>query len=302
MSSFSFPVAVSVYMPSLDLKVNEWAVNSDLLPSGISLSDFNKQRINWFAGYMFPEMEIDILERVMKFFMCLFRIDDLLDIEPFETSFEFLGELLKAGWKTDIPKESPYFAVAKQLKVLLPILGDIGTSSWKACFLKSWDDYLKAQRWELMNKQNNQVPNLAQYKHMRLDSSGVLLAVYLLKNTCVFEDCKTLLLENKLARIICLFNDLISLDKEKNSFDNHNELSILKFYTGCDESKIQEYARKQLDSLIKEFSALLDEKDRLVHYSVEWKRQMGLLLGGCIYWSEEDTLRYSIAVNGVVKK
>ncbi|SFB39837.1 terpene synthase family protein [Algoriphagus aquimarinus] len=302
MKTYALPVSLNIHTPGINALVMDWAVKTTLLTDEAEISLVEKQRINWFAGYLFPEMDEITLESVMKFFFCLFRMDDLLDHTSFPVSKEFLDTLLDQGRRHTVSQNSPYYTLVNELeKVLYGMIG-LGDGIWQNTFLSFWREYVDAQSWELHNRENKLIPDLKEYQISRLDSSGVYLALHLLKREWKYIPCSIAIAEQKIARIICLSNDIKSMEKEKNAKDFHNELLLLKYHTGCSELKIKEYLRTQLNTLIGQLEFLLFSKKQDEMYSMAWSRQLMLLLGGCLYWSEEGTPRYATVINGVVKE
>lgn len=55
MTSLQFPAALHMQTASLDTKVLRWAWSAGLFETHAELERCRIQKINWFAGYLFPE-------------------------------------------------------------------------------------------------------------------------------------------------------------------------------------------------------------------------------------------------------
>lgn len=299
MKTWQFPVAIQRETPSLVDSLTRWAIGHQLIDPDRELHLIQQEKVLWFAGYLYPTLHAQTLEKVMRFFFCLFRLDDLLDRVAYQDSWAFLDGLY-SGNLSFLNQRSPFFHWESVLGEVLVSLESLGNPEWKISFQAIWKAYLDAQIWELDNKKRGVYPDLGEYKQRRLDSSGVYLALHLLKSSWGELPGMTGYLEERVARFICLSNDLKSLDKEIQCRDFHNELYLLHYFTGCSMDQIKGFVLKELTGMLSQMQAM-----REVYESKggdpEWGEKLFLLVGGCMYWSEEDTLRYDTTVNGIEK-
>ncbi|MEB2778492.1 terpene synthase family protein [Algoriphagus sp. D3-2-R+10] len=303
MMTYSFPSALNIHTLSLDRDTCQWAIIEGVLDP-IQLSVWADQKINWFAGYLFPRMSAFKLEKVMKLFCCLFILDDLMDTLPSNQSLELLEKLLPTqNEKVSDHKLSPLPRVLNDIVCHVSTFGD---TAWGFTFQNYWYRYIDAQKWEVLNKQSGVLPSFPEYKERRMDSSGVYIALHLLKDTWKSDSCAVRLLDYKVARIICLSNDVISMDKERDAGDFHNELLLLQHYTGCSSGLLTAYADNQLKRLVSEVVVLMDTGDfqdaEVQDGTKTYIEELKLLVGGCHYWSQQDTLRYGASINGCLQK
>jgi|GEM_PF-3482258 len=301
----SFPSALNIYTPALDRNVCQWAIGKGILDP-IRQKVWADQKINWFAGYLFPNISSLKLEKVMKLFCCLFILDDLLDSLTPDQSIELLENLLNGsqGNRSEIDKNS--FPLSLVLSAVIEPISKFGNTDWELTFDNYWHQYLEAQKWEVCNRHSGVLPTFSEYKERRMDSSGAYLALHLLKYNWKKRSCAANLIDYKVARIICLSNDAISMDKERDAGDFHNELLLLQHYIGCSSKLLTAYVDSELKKLVSEVSELMGSKEYFfdkerMDDAETWIDDLQLLVGGCQYWSQQDTLRYGASVNGCIK-
>lgn len=289
-----FPSAFNSNCHTLDPEILRWAWNEQLFEEVAELERCRLQRINSFPGFLFPEFSTEKLEPVMKFFLCLFLLDDLLDIDNEFDKISFLEKLATPA--------NAYFdelnrtqRLGKQLIFLQQYIGNKvvaikNESEWQ----DAWEVYIRGLQWEVKNKTEGKIPSLSEYKISRPYSSGVYLAIQLLRPAQFDESCFTLYLEMDIARFICLANDLDSLDKENDLNDFHNEVRLLQLIS---EKDVLPRVMEDLNSLrnkIFELVAMLSLKSESCS---SWVSSLLHLVGGCMAWASGN-LRYQNNVNG----
>lgn len=290
-----FPAAINRNIQNLDTKVLRWAWSLGLFEAHAEVDRCRKQKINWFAGYLFPGEDPEKLELIMRFFLCLFLLDDLLDNHSEPESMEFLNEL-----KYRIPhtKISRLRVLGITLLQTQHNLGKAGPNqNWEKEWMETWENYISGLHWEVENKFKNHMPLLEDYRVHRPYSSGVFLAIHLLRTKNHSTSCEAAILEHDIARLICLSNDLASYDKEFAIGDFNNELIILKGALG---KKVQSWAIQEIRFIQKRIFALGNELVTKSETCRLWVESLFLLVGGCLAWSEE-TSRYVVYVNGTLK-
>lgn len=292
MEKYDFPSAVHLETAKLDDKILNWARETGLFSSDSECSRYKDQRINWFAGYLFPQEDGEKLEDIMGFFFHLFLLDDLLDKRIDQKMLSFLKSLESF----EFSEEEPLFGM------LGNGLKDFHTSyrnllqdsrhreAWEEC----WISYLRSLQWELENKLHQRMPSLLEYRLMRPWASGVFLAIFFLRKDRYPDSCHAELLEYDIARFICLGNDLASFPKEFAVGDFHNELVLLG---GDSYEKVVKWVKRELKSLHKRIHV---RALQIAHSSDSchlWIEELLLMLGGCLFWTEETT-RYVTSNNG----
>ena len=218
----------------------------------------------------------------MKFFLCLFLLDDLLDIAIDSAMIEFL-EGLKAGNSTH-PNNRLHNLGIELIFLYQLIEDENGDAFAREQWHTAWMEYIEALQWEIRIKINGIPPVLQDYRIMRPKSSGVYLAMLLIRQGKDLRGCISELLDFSLARHICLSNDLASYKKELKIGDPNNELVILMETMG--ESALT-WAQQELKQLRKRILALARQVCTNFTYCEEWIRRLLLLAGGCEAWTAE---------------
>ncbi len=276
----------------LDREVLRWAWAAGLFDSPAELERCRLQKVNWFASYLFPEEMPERLELIMKFFLCLFLLDDLLDIRMEAGMVDFLKGL-KAGDPSTgdtrlnmLGSELLLLQQAIQQEKTFPGAKD----EWNTL----WLDYLEALQWEIQIKTKGQSPRLEEYKMYRPVASGSYLALHLLRKKNVGHRCGAELLEYTTARYICLSNDLVSYEKELAVGDTLNEVLILGKDMG---GTALSWVQQEINTLRKRIVLLADELGRQSDECKDWIRSLLLMAGGCGAWTAA-TSRYQAYING----
>lgn len=292
MTLLDFPAALHVNTRVTDESVLSWAetwlVNSDNEKIWEVLERCRIQHLNWFTCYLFPQMEIEKLDGIAKLFFCLFTLDDLLDLMDSEEAESFMEEM-----SNNRLEEGKFILSELGLPIDIcyaQVLGYFSDIDQKEGFKRIWNLYIAGLQWEMNNKRGKWKLTLENYQQMRPHSSGVYIAIELLRGDIHFYSHDTLELENDIARFICLSNDLISLSKEKAIGDLHNEVLLLSLTHGDEVAeKIVKGELSYLNKKIMKMSKVISQN------SIEnkiWVDSLLLLLGGCLYWSRESA-RYT---------
>jgi hypothetical protein len=290
-------VAVNLKTKALDPLVLKWAFSTKIISSTAEVERYKRERINYFAGYLFPELSAVKLEWIMKMFFWLFVLDDHLDNSPPSESRTLIWAL-----RTNrlFNYYSPYSNFFRSWSTLIHSSPGKDDPDWQAGWDLHWSTFLNGIEWELNNKYQRLIPDLKEYKYYRPHLSGVFLALHYLKLDLKFvSSCTSDLLESKIARWICLCNDLISADKEQSAGDFHNELFLLSRIVSKREAKKQ--VEKEITMLHRHIQHLGNEVLRQSQEYKDWISRLNLLMGGCAYWSNEVTVRYESYLNGTIK-
>lgn len=295
MDGLFFSSALNIHTPSADRRVLRWAWDSGLFENPAELERCRQQKINWFAGFLFPESQEERLEEIMKFFLGLFLLDDLMEVQTHQDHIQVLARL-----KNSIRVYSSHrldrlvATLSDQKENLRKYFSEDKTAlEWE----EAWQNYLHGLTWEVKNKLNGKIPSLEEYRNFRPFASGVFLAILLARGEDHLKECRTELLELEIGRFICLANDLASFEKEFLKGEFHNEIFIQSQSLGAD---AMTWAKKELlmqRKRIFTLSALIALK---LTACKNWIKRLHLLIGGCLAWSELTT-RYQAHVNGKSK-
>ncbi|WP_425638837.1 terpene synthase family protein [Algoriphagus yeomjeoni] len=292
MNNNFFPSALNTATRVLDGKVLRWAWDAGLFESPAELERCRVQKINWFASYLFPEEEAERLEQIMKFFLGLFLLDDLLDIGIDNTMIKFL-EGLKVG--DSIHPNSRLQSLGIEIYLLQKSIEEENKNSFaREEWHKAWLEYIDALQWEIQIKIDGRAPLLGEYRVMRPKTSGVHLAMLLIRPEKDIRGCISELLEFSLARYICLSNDLASSKKELAIGDPHNEIIILMESMG---DAAVSWVMQEVKQLSKKIVLLAKQVGDDFGTCQEWVGRLLLLAGGCEAWTAE-TSRYQNSING----
>lgn len=298
MENLTLPVAVNCFTKDLDIKVLRWAFSRKIIQSK-ELQEIQVQKINYFAGYLFPQISEQRLAWIMKCFLWLFLVDDLQERVSEEEFRSFIASLSFLEKGNGGFSEDPMVAAWRELRTEM-------SATYQADWLAKWDAYwasfLEGQLWEKANKSAEKVPELMQYRAYRPYLSGVFFAFQLLKGEYnPLPTCESKELEYKIARWICLGNDLISPVKELQSNDCHNEVILMALHSGANLLTVKNYLESEQERLGREINRLSLELSTQAPACHQWLEGLNLLMGGCVFWSDEVTLRYGSHLNGVAK-
>ena len=286
-----FPSALHTGVRVLDEKVLHWAWNTGLFEGPAELERCRLHKINWFAGFLFPEEEAERLELIMKFFLGLFLLDDLLDITRNSAMMDFL-EGMKTG--NSMHDNSRIQILGTNLLQLHKVMESYYTDSSSDRWCYSWLEYLQALQWEMRIKMEGIKPPLEEYRINRPKTSGVYLALLLIRQGKDVGGCISELLEFTMARYIYLSNDLASYTKELAIGDPHNEIILLMESMG---DIAVAWVQQEVRQLRKRILGLADQVGSNFESCSEWISRLLLLAGGCEAWTAE-TSRYQNYING----
>lgn len=294
-SLISFPAALSISVRELDHSTLKWAWSQHLFDSPAFVEQYRLYKINWFASYLYPEMDPEKLELLTRFFLCLFLIDDYMDQVSLKEAAGLVSGLKR---KPNPLKNGVFETLIKETLQLKKLIGFHYNTSWRENFENHWFDYLEGLDWELAIKIGGVFPEIRDYQLMRPHSSGVFLALMVLSEEEAPASCRKARIEQDVARFICLSNDLASLEKERKQNDPINELLIREQFQ--DSESVRNMVFRELERLgkrIKEEGLLLQKESAV---ECLWVEKVWLLLGGCQAWSFEN-MRYSKGLNGTIR-
>ncbi|WP_338230347.1 terpene synthase family protein [Algoriphagus taiwanensis] len=233
----------------------------------------------------------------MKCFLWLFILDDIQE-KLSENEFQsFIKALRISGNRRKYLGRNPFILTWIELDAELP---SSFRKDWYVQWSCHWENFLNAQLWEKRNKEAKIVPDLIDYQMNRPNISGVYLSFQVLKGEHnPLAGCLSEILEHKIARWICLSNDLLSADKEIKNKDFHNELIIMALLSDGNIARSQKFLEGEQKKLHKEINLLFLEILGDCSECKSWVEGLKLLMGGCAFWSNEVTLRYDSYLNGV---
>lgn len=287
-----FPYDCNPHSLDLETEILRWAWDANLFEYPAELERCRVQKVNRFAGYLYPRESKERLQPIMKLFLCLFLLDDILDYEVNEEMVNILEDIRRH--KIRIESRRIEILSNHCLKMHLLLKETMKTEILRQEWEEYWFQYLGCLQWELINKLERKAPNFIEYRMQRPHSSGVFLAVHLLRNEYSPRDCEAELLEREIARLICFSNDIASYNKELSIGDFHNEL-ILIF--GENNEKALAWGIKERKKIVHKIHSLSDLIRAKSNDCDQWIDHLHLMVGGCLFWGEES-LRYQNYING----
>lgn len=295
MDFFDFSSALNIRTIAMDRLALRWAWESGLFEHPSELEQFRLQKVNWFAGYLFPESNPDKLFLIMKFFLGLFLLDDLMEGQDKSKILVVLEGLNHSEIQSSSDRLGRLISTLLELKKALStrFVQNHATLEWE----EGWKSYVNGLVWELKNKLEGRRPSLQEYRNLRPFASGVFLAILLAREETLLDECRSELLELEIGRFICLANDISSFEKEFSQGEFHNEVYIQSQSMG-DEALI--WAKKELKMQGKRINTLSKVLISQSSACQEWIKRLHLLIGGCLAWSAL-TPRYQGQVNGKSK-
>lgn len=289
-----FPFSFNPHCEKLDEKILRWAWGKGLFEDPSELERCRTQQINSFCGFLYPDFEEEKLEWVMKFFLTLFLLDDLMDVDLSEEKLQFLEEFNEEDHLTFAVDER-LGRLGNQVSELFDTIGEeILPIAHREEWQRAWQLYIGSLHWEVSNKLYDKIPDLGVYKTFRPFTSGVNLAILINRSGFLDESCKCSLLEGLIARYICLSNDLDSFEKEKLLQDYHNEVILLQRTTNQD---VIPWVKNDLRTVQRRILQLAEQLKAQSDSCIKWVDSLLHLVGGCVTWSKV-TYRYSAHING----
>ncbi|WP_192350303.1 hypothetical protein [Algoriphagus sp. Y33] len=296
MIPFILPVSLNIHTRSAEAAAIDWGWDFGIVDDEPVLK---RDKILWFAGYALPGLDKLQLELVTKFFFCLYSLDDLLQECVFEEAMEFFHRWEENSYYRDL--DSPFSSVWYALDNVMETMDKLSDRPWLGTLRVYLGDYLQARRWEYYNIKKGIIPDMDVFTVQHVYGSGIYLAIHFLKLHFPAEEYPIEWAEQRIARILCLSTDLKAFEFHRKTQSSQNELVLLRIHTGISDAQACRHAvnliTMMLDSLLDRMESTRQEADP----RAAWVDQLLLLLGGCMYWSEEDALRYGTTINGINK-
>ncbi|MFC5624568.1 terpene synthase family protein [Algoriphagus winogradskyi] len=290
------PVSLNLHTRSAEAAAIEWGWSFGLVDDELVLKS---DKILWFAGYALPDLDKPQLEQVTKFFFCLTTLDDLLQDCFYEEAMEFFHRWEEYSFYQEF--ESPFSSLWFALEDVLENMSDLSDQEWLDTLWFYLDDYLQARRWEYYNIKQGIIPGMNLFTMQHAYGSGIYLAIHFLKLHFPAEEYPIEWVEQRIARILCLFADLKAFEFHGKTQSSQNELVLRQIHTGISDAEACRHAVKLISILFDSLLEIIQEFKNENKTLSEWADRLLLLLGGCLYWSEENALRYGTTVNGVKK-
>lgn len=290
------PTALHLQTRRAEAAAIEWGWDYGLIEDELYLKN---SKTLWFAGYALPCLEPAQLDLVTRFFFCLHTLDDMLEECVYEEAMEFFYRWEEYLFYQEF--DSPFSLVWCALDHALETIAVLSDEIWLDTLWFYLDDYLQAKRWEFCNKKEGIIPGMNLYVMQRSYGSGIYLATHFLKLNFPAEEYPVEWVEQRIARILCLSTDLSAFEFHRKTQSIQNELVLLQIHTGISDAQVCRHAAGLISLLFDSLLEIIDELKNENKSLAEWADHLLLLLGGCLYWSEENALRYGTTINGMSK-
>lgn len=288
---YPFAFGINPATLAVDREVVTWARQIGLLSSDRQAEEVKRMRLNWFAGYLYPQAPEQWLSAVSRLFCMLFVLDDQLERQGKQQDIAQL-ELIARQTIGICKGTVPHSALDD---VFVRAFGDFW-NSWPGsmdvpAFVKQLDLFWEGLLWEAGNRTREQLPAIEEYKRYRPYFSGAYLAVYLLRDLIRLpeQDCWMEYLEERAVQLICIANDLGSFEKEWQSGEVHNEAVLLVKIHKMDRSRALQLTSDRHKRLLKEFLMLAEQQG----VSRVYVEALQTMVAGCEAWSVSGTDRYN---------
>jgi hypothetical protein len=263
------------------------------------------QMLNSFAVYLYPNAEKKELLFITKVFRYLFFLDDMADqytgskkILLWEQVLNLFIHVTTRGKKAELNGNG---------KILVEIFESLEATGidekGKECFKKCIFNFVKAGIWEAKNLYHNHPPLISKYLKKLGHSSGAEVAIFSLaiiqSNGIQASNlfCKKLMgLRQCLIRIVCLCNDLDSLEKEEKAGDFHNFVLLLEIHHGMDRKEAIILVKSKLKTILNNYQ--ISATAFLLETSIASQEKNAILAGfdnilkGCQLWANDNETRY----------
>ncbi len=261
-----FPLRLSPYNEPAWLLTVAWVKDFGLV-SERAFGYFRMLDYHWLSAWAFPDADLQRLELVNNWMTLFYFFDKNWDDAP--------PEMVKAGQKLllyVLKGEGPLPADAGKLELALHDVRNrmlkFCSPEWMAHFTRNVEAYFESCVWEAHNKHKNQIPDVASYIEMRRNTGAVQPSFELAGALgmvdippCVLDHPRIHELNRRANDVITLFNDLISLDKERKVGDVHNMVFIIEQLEKCSLEEAMARTVKMHNDEVRGFELLARESE-----------------------------------------
>lgn len=232
-----FAPAINKYSTLVERRTLLWARQFKILNERRYPADIQTLEFGSLAARAHPNAELEPLQIVADWFCWLFLLDDECDETGMgrrSAEMERLHDRFLAILRGGAARESdpPLVHALHDLRVRMQ---RHSTSDWLSRFTHTVDEYFAANRWEAKNRLLAVSPTVAAYLVMRASTSAVFPCFELFHITDGIDlnhKARTHAVVQGLSMlansVICLCNDIVSVNKEHHRGDTHNLVIILQ--------------------------------------------------------------------------
>ncbi|NIG55236.1 hypothetical protein [Chitinophaga sp. Cy-1792] len=307
---YPFPSRVNPRAAEAQIHVTDWVKHFNLITSPLAQAKFNRAKFAWLAARAFPDAAFDELCLIADFNTWLFLLDDQCDENAAGKKAAYLRTIM-AGLM-DIFRQNKVFTLEEagplpaSLSDIWARMRNISQPAWRLRFIRSMEDYFNSCIWEADNRENNVVPSLKDYVHMRpytgalfadVEAIDIIEKIYLRENVLYNAILQRMILACN--NIVCWSNDIISCNKESLQGDVHNLVLVLQHEQGLTlQDAVAEATRMHNEELA--IFLVLEKLLPVQHTDEDYEllRYVSVLRSwmiGNYEWSVIDTGRYDVA-------
>lgn len=231
-----FPSAMSPHATQVQEGTIDWARRFHLLQRESAYRRLSRLQYGMLTARAYPTAPPAILQAVTDWCTWLFLLDDQCDEagighDPGQLRQLHKGLLAVLSGIAPDPHAEP---LANGLWELYTRLLMHAPEGWLARFRRSVAQYFAANVWEATNRREGQVPDAATYRAMRPYTSAVYPCLLLIElaealhlPADVHDHATVQVMAQMTNNVISWANDLVSLEKERQSGDVHNLVIVL---------------------------------------------------------------------------
>jgi hypothetical protein len=299
--------ALSPCAEAVQEHTNNWAKQHRLIQGEIAEKRFRAGMFGRLAARVYPKAAFEDIALASDWITALFMLDDHCDEagigkqpDKLRTVFDELLTLLHAPQISEdaSPKvqESPLTAATSELWQRIRVRAN---PAWEKRFVASVADYFDGCIWEAKNRAQNITPSVSDYIKWRPLTGAVFTFINLIDITehislpdSILErdDIRQLaLMSNK---IICWYNDVVSLHKEIQRNDVHNLVLVIQHEH---QLSLQHAVNRAAEMHNDEVEAFLALQSTIPSFGAEINEQLAKYIGvlnswprGNVDWSTES--------------
>jgi hypothetical protein len=302
-----FPSTLNIHVEAAQQHIGKWVQQFHLITGEKALKRFKAAKFAWLAARAYPTAPLEKLWIVADWNVWLFIHDDQCDEagigkRPVQLAqlYDQFRNILLGG----VPSLADT-ALTHALYELWQRMCRCSNVEWRKRFLCSVEDYFTSCIWEAENRVANHIPDVATYIRMRpfagalnTDIELIELCEHIYVPAGVYAHPTVRSLTLMCNNAVCWSNDIISLEKERQSGDMHNLViavhherqcswqAAVDHVVGLHNAEVDHFVR--LAQQMPEFSVEIDaELARYVVILCAWMR-------GNLDWAF-DTGRYGTA-------
>lgn len=308
---YPFPYSINPFVPEIDVLVTAWAERCGLLKGEKARLAVVSGRLNYFAGYLYPDAGSKQLEKISRFFLLLFLLDDKMAAESPRRAHSQVKRMLATTSRRRKSTVGGQFRDAFLIAYVglwQEIESDLEAEGRKV-LAEVLENYWEGQLWESGHRLEMRVADINEYLRWRRISSGSGIALFFLRWLCGWYDsgfvwdCSLDFAEVYASNLICLANDLGSLEKELEAGEANSYPIILMRRYGQTKEQALEKTKALHDRNVGNLLRLANgQKRQIPEIEAVYLRSLMRMVAGSNAWSLLETNRYMQHLNGAVSQ